>query len=215
MTDPRAPVFAAVRAEMPNVWNDAGNVLAMDNLLDALGFPRLSRGGFDAALNVILAHEGGFVNDPRDPGGMTNLGVTKDTWEAWTKRPASEADMRALTPAKVAPLYRDRYWNALRCDDLHPALALCVFDFGVNASVKRAARYLQAVVGAAQDGAVGPATVAAARAFVAQHGAAEAVELYQNARRGYYRSLGTFVTFGRGWLRRVDEVEAAAKEMAL
>lgn len=169
-------------------------------------------GAFERALPVILRHEGGFVNHPRDPGGMTNLGVTKATWEGWTGKPATEADMRALTVDAVAPLYRKNYWDKLRGDELPPALALCVFDFGVNAGPSRAARYLQRLVGAAEDGEIGGATLAAVRAWVARVGEAEAVRAYQEARRGYYRQLSTFATFGRGWLRRVDETEAEARK---
>lgn len=169
---------------------------------------------FDAALTEVLHHEGGFVNHPRDPGGMTNLGVTRDTWEAWTKRDATEADMRALTPAKVAPLYRANYWNAVRGDDLPPALALCAFDFAVNAGPSRSSRYLQKLVGALVDGKIGPASVASAKAFVAREGAAEAVRRFQQQRRDYYRQLSTFDAFGRGWMRRVDAVETAALRLA-
>lgn len=168
---------------------------------------------FDRSLRVILRHEGGFVNHPKDPGGMTNLGVTKRTLEDWTGRKVTEAEMRALTPATVAPIYRKNYWDKLRCDDLPPGLALCVFDFGVNAGPARAGRYLQKLVGVAQDGAVGDGTIAAAKAWAARVGPATAVSAFQDARRGYYRQLGTFPTFGRGWLRRVDEVEAEARKL--
>lgn len=168
---------------------------------------------FEACLKEILIHEGGYVNNPRDPGGRTNLGVTQRTWEAWTGKPATEAIMRGLTQAKVAPLYRERYWNELRCDDLPPALALCVFDFGVNAGPPRSAKYLQSLVGASRDGKSGPATIAAVRGYEARHGAAEAVRQFQNLRRTYYHQLSTFPTFGRGWLRRVDAVETAALRM--
>ncbi len=164
---------------------------------------------FDKALVEILKHEGGFANHPSDPGGVTMLGVTKRTWEDWTGKPASVADMRALTPAKVAPLYAERYWNVNHCSDLPAGLALCVFDFGVNAGPARAARYLQKVAGTDQDGKIGPKTIAAARAMDPD----QAVRDYQQARRGYYRQLQTFKTFGRGWLRRVDEVEATALAM--
>lgn len=165
---------------------------------------------FDKALKVILRHEGGWSNNPRDPGGMTNLGVTRATWEGWIGRQTSESEMRALTIPAVGPLYKKRYWDALRCDELPAGLALCVFDFGVNAGIARAARYLQAMVGASRDGKVGPATIAAVKAFVAAHGEAEAVRQYQNSRRQYYHELSTFPTFGRGWLRRVDETETEA-----
>jgi lysozyme family protein len=179
----------------------------------ASGHPDAISGAFERALKVILRHEGGFVNHPRDPGGMTNLGVTRATWEGWTGKKASEAEMRGLTHAKVAPVYRKNYWDKLRCDDLPPGLALCVFDFGVNAGPARAGRYLQRIAGAAQDGVVGPATIAAVKGLVGRVGEAEAVRQYQEARRGYYRQLSTFATFGRGWLRRVDETETEALRM--
>lgn len=169
---------------------------------------------FDAALKEVLHHEGGFVNHPKDPGGMTNLGVTRRTWESWIGRPTTEAEMRALTPATVAPLYRKRYWDENRCGRMHPALALCVFDFGVNAGPARAARYLQRLVGAKQDGVIGPATLLAVTDFVEREGAAEAVRQFQKSRETYYRQLPTFATFGRGWLRRVREVETAALRLA-
>ena len=165
---------------------------------------------FTAALAIILRHEGGFVNHPKDPGGMTNLGITKATLEGWRGRPVTEAEMRALTPADVAPIYRKNYWDKVKADELPAGLALCVFDFAVNAGPARAARYLQALVGSPQDGIIGPATVAATRAYVAAHGEKQAVETYQDARRAYYRSLSTFGTFGKGWLNRVAAIETAA-----
>lgn len=209
----RADVFEAVRKAAPaDPFGNPANIRRLDDTLDALGVPRGDTSGdaFDKALAVILRHEGGFVNHPRDPGGMTNLGVTKNTWEAWTGKPATEATMRALTPATVAPLYRKNYWEKAGCDKLHPGIALCVFDFAVNAGPARAVRYLQKVVGTAQDGVIGPATLEMANAWADR----ALVDLYQEAREGYYRSLGTFATFGRGWLRRVAETTATAKELA-
>lgn len=169
---------------------------------------------FNDALAVILRHEGGYVKHPRDPGGMTNLGITRRVWEEYTGKPATEADMRALTPAKVGPVYRKNYWDRLKCDNLPHGLALCVFDFGVNAGVSRSARYLQKMVGVTVDGLIGPGTLGAVRAFVVRHGTAEAVRQFQQLRRDYYRQLGTFPTFGRGWLRRVDETETAALRLS-
>ena len=165
---------------------------------------------FDAALKVILRHEGGYVHHKSDPGGRTNLGVTQATLESYLGRDVTEAEMRALKQADVAPIYRKRYWDAMRCGDLPAGLALCVFDFGVNAGIRRGVRYLQTMAGAAQDGLAGPGTTKAARDFLMQHGEAEAIRRYSNARRGYYKQLPTFATFGRGWLRRVDETETEA-----
>lgn len=164
---------------------------------------------FEKALTIVLNHEGGFVNHPRDPGGMTNLGVTRATWEAWTGHAATESVMRSLTREQVAPLYKARYWDAVKGDDLPGAVALCAFDFAVNAGPARSAKYLQRVAGVAQDGGIGPKSLFAIRA----KGETAMVREFQEARRSYYRSLSTFSTFGRGWLRRVDEVEAAAKEL--
>lgn len=179
----------------------------------ALGMTGAPMDPFDAALREVLKHEGGYVNHPSDPGGRTNRGVTQRTWEAWTGKPASEADMRGLTVEDVRPLYRKRYWDEVRGSDLPAGLALCVFDFGVNAGPSRAVRFLQRLVGASQDGLMGPATLGAVNAHIALHGAPAAVRAYQNDRRAYYRSLSTFAKFGKGWLRRVDEVEARALEM--
>lgn len=165
---------------------------------------------FDRALAVILKHEGGFADHPADPGGVTMLGVTKATWESWIGGKTTREGMRNLTVAHVSPLYRERYWNVVGGDELPAPLALCVFDFAVNAGPSRAVRYLQNMVNVYADGVMGPKTMAAAQQFVAAAGVAEAVRHYQTQRRGYYRQLKTFPTFGRGWLRRVDEVESEA-----
>ena len=168
---------------------------------------------FDTVFPILLKQEGGYVNNRHDPGGITNLGVTKKVWEAWTHRPASEADMRALTPAMVAPLYRVQYWNGIGGDALHPALGLCVFDMAVNSGVSRAARYLQRLVGAGEDGHIGPGTLAALDKWIAAHSVASAVRGYMDQRRAFFRSLATFPVFGKGWLRRCDEVESEALKL--
>jgi lysozyme family protein len=169
---------------------------------------------FPAALAIVLKHEGGYVNHPKDPGGRTNLGVTQRVWEAWTGRPATEQEMRALTVEMVAPLYRKKYWEKVRAPDLAPGLDLHVFDFGVNAGPARAMRYLQMMVGTNPDGIYGPATKRALSNYLDQYTTAKAVKRYGELREGYYRQLRTFPTFGRGWLRRNREVTAAALEMA-
>lgn len=153
----------------------------------------------------MLKHEGGFVNHPRDPGGMTNLGVTKRVWEAYTGKSASEADMRALTPEKVKPLYKNNYWDAVLADQLPSGVDFSVFDFCVNSGPGRAARTLQTVVGAKPDGGIGPKTLAAVEKYVEDMGAAVLIEEYNDARLSFLKSLSTWDTFGKGWSRRVDE----------
>ena len=171
---------------------------------------------FDTCLASVLRSEGGFVNDSRDSGGMTNLGVTKHAWESWVGHSVDEAEIRALVPMTVGPFYRAMYWNPIHGDSLPPALALCVFHVSVNAGPRRAARLLQSVVGATPDGAIGPATLAAVTRLAQSRvaGLSTIVDTFQDALRAYYRSLATFPTFGKGWLNRAADVEAQALAMA-
>jgi len=169
---------------------------------------------FDYCLKIILHHEGGYVNHPKDPGGETNLGVTKRVYEAWCmKNDLHQKDMKDLTIEDVAPIYEKNYWGRLKCDKLPIGLDLCVFDFGVNAGTGRAAKYLQRVIGAAADGAIGPNTLLKVKEFVSSEGLDAAIQDYQAARQKYYESLSTFETFGRGWTRRVTETTDSAMSM--
>ena len=172
------------------------------------------RGNFDQCLAEILKHEGGFVNHPRDPGGITNLGVTKATYEAWVGHPVPEQIMRDLTPDHVRALYKARYWDAVKADEMPAGVDLCLFDFGVNAGPVRARKYLQLVVGSVADGIIGPNTMRQVQQYIQPHGAEGLVNAYQDARERYYRKLRHFPTFGRGWLRRVKEVRETALRMA-
>jgi len=116
----------------------------------------------------MLEHEGGFVHHPRDPGGMTNLGVTKSVYELWKGRPVSESEMRALTIDDVRPIYHAKYWTKVRGDDLPLGVDYAVFDFAVNSGVRRAARTLQQLVGVHDDGVIGPFTIGATKAVDAR-----------------------------------------------
>ena len=164
---------------------------------------------YDHCLQMILHHEGGYVNHPKDPGGETNLGVTKRVYEEW----GGEKDMSDLTVEDVAPIYKENYWDRLKGDDLPTGLDLCVFDFGVNAGPGRAAKFLQTMIGSTPDGGIGPNTLAAVSTYVDGEGLSSAIVNYQQARQEYYESLSTFETFGRGWTRRVEETTEAAQEL--
>lgn len=157
----------------------------------------------------MLASEGGYVNHPSDPGGMTNLGVTKRVWEEWTGRESNEAEMRALTPELVETLYKKRFWDACRCDEMPGGVDYLVFDFAVNAGPGRSAKILQAAVGVPADGGIGPVTLAAVKAIPEN----ELVEKFSQAKEDFYRSLNTFETFGKGWLNRVAAVKIKASSM--
>lgn len=167
---------------------------------------------FPFALKTILQPgvEGAFSDDPQDPGGITMDGVTLANWQAWVGHPVTEADMRALTPAIIAPFYQRNYWNADNCGQLPSGLDLCVFDAAVNNGDGRAAKLLQALVGATPDGAIGPATQSALLAYVTQHGVAATIDAYMDARQAYYETLAGWPHDGRGWTNRVRIIRAAA-----
>jgi lysozyme family protein len=164
---------------------------------------------FDSALKAILHHEGGFVNHPADPGGMTNLGVTKKVWEEWVGHDVDEKQMRALTPEIVGPMYKAKYWDKVKGDDLPTGVDYCVFDAAVNSGPGRAAKWLQACVGVDQDGGIGPKTLAAVAAFEPK----VLVEDYANRRLSFLMDLPHWGTFGKGWGRRVAEVQTVASSM--
>jgi lysozyme family protein len=166
---------------------------------------------FDACLKKLLVHEGGYVHHEKDPGGMTNLGVTARVWEEWVGHPVDEKKMRALTPEDVAPLYKRKYWDACRADDLVSGLDYCVFDVAVNSGAGRAIKFLQSCVGATPDGGFGSITLGLVKK--AEEDPQGLIELYCAKRLEFLQSLKTFETFGRGWSRRVAEVKEEALKM--
>ena len=165
---------------------------------------------FESALAHVLLSEGGYVNNPKDPGGMTNLGCTKAVWEEFVGHPVSETDMRELTPADVAPLYKRKYWDKVAGDDLPAGLDYCVFDAAINSGPGRAAKWLQEAVGVAADGAIGPSTLAAVAAQPVQNLIAQ----YNYKRLQFLESLPTWGNFGKGWGNRVASVQSIASMLA-
>lgn len=164
---------------------------------------------FEQCLALVLKHEGGYVNNPKDPGGRTNLGVTQKVWEEWVGHAVDEAAMRALTPQDVAPLYKKNYWDKIKGDSLPAGVDYACFDLAVNSGVGRAAKLLQQAVGVSADGAIGPATLDAVASQNPRDVATEVCDL----RLKFLQSLPTFATFGKGWTRRVSEVEETAFKM--
>ncbi|MDN2578963.1 glycoside hydrolase family 108 protein [Aquibium sp. ELW1220] len=157
---------------------------------------------FQRALSRVLKHEGGYVDHPKDPGGATNKGVTIATFRRYVKPKGTKADLRAITADQVATVYRKHYWTAVHGAELPDGVDYAVFDLAVNSGPSRAARFLQRVVGAAQDGRIGPATLAAVR----KADPTELIGRLCDARLAWLKTLKTWPTFGRGWERRVTDV---------
>jgi|TARA_B100000424_G_scaffold258503_1_gene240444 lysozyme family protein len=164
---------------------------------------------YEKCLEAILHHEGGYVNHPKDPGGETNLGVTKRVYEEW----GGNKDMKELTVEDVAPIYKKNYWHKIKGDSLPAGLDLCVFDFGVNAGPGRAAKYLQTQIGTIADGGIGPNTLAKLDEYLKGISVEDTIKKYQDTRLDYYKQLSTFETFGKGWTRRVIETTQMALKM--
>lgn len=172
---------------------------------------------FEKAMDLLLKHEGGFTNDERDPGnkladgrkGSTMLGVTQANWEAFVGHLVTQNDMKALTRADVSKFYKRKYWDAVQADQLKTGLDYLLFDFAVNAGPGAAIKLLQKTVGATPDGALGPKTLAAMNAMDAK----ALIDGFSAQKEAFYKSLKTFPTYGKGWLRRVAEVKIVAENM--
>jgi len=164
---------------------------------------------FEQCLALVLKSEGGFVFNPKDPGGMTNLGVTRATWQNYTGHEATETEMRSLTPQDVMPLYKTNYWDRINGDSLPYGVDYAVFDFAVNSGPTRAVKTLQQVLNISADGEVGPETLGALETANSR----EVATAVCDARLAFLQSLPTYGTFGRGWSSRVSEVEQTAFSM--
>jgi lysozyme family protein len=168
---------------------------------------------FGSCLDFTLRQEGGYVDDPADPGGATNMGITLATYREWSDDPhLGDLQVKDMPPKTAGAIYRSLYWNRLRADALPPGVDLSVFDMGVNAGIWRSARLLQRALGFAGDavdGAIGPATLAAAKRFDAR----TLVNNLADRQTAYYRSLANFSIFGTGWLRRTTARRNAAIAM--
>jgi len=174
----------------------------------------MTTSGFSRALARVLVHEGGYVNDPLDPGGATNKGVTSRVYDAWRARKGLPArDVRRIEGREVAEIYRLQYWDAVKGDELPAGLDYALFDGAVNSGPAQSIKWLQRALGTvAIDGQMGQATLAA----VAEHGRpAELVEKVCDRRLAFLQALRTWPRFGKGWSARVKSVRALGRSWAL
>ena len=164
---------------------------------------------FQACLAFTLQQEGGFVDDPYDPGGATNMGITLATYQDWFPQ-ATVADLRAIDAATVSEIYENDYWFESDAAEFAPGVDLMMFDMAVNAGPVRAAKLLQQCLGVAQDGRIGPITLAAAIAKAPL----DLIKSLGSAQYWFYHGLSDWPNFGRGWTKRVKAREDAATALA-
>ena len=168
---------------------------------------------FEHSLSIVLAHEGGLADDPRDPGGITSLGISirfagSVNLDIDGDGRTTGADIRALTREQAAELYFDHFWQPLRCAEIAPGIALTVFDGGVNQGRRTVARRLQRAVRAIDDGIIGRNTLRAVRSWDGRYGDLIDEVAARRARR--YAQTRNFDRYGLGWMRRLMDVHGKA-----
>lgn len=168
---------------------------------------------FKRALKLVLAHEGGWADHPKDPGGATMKGVTLATFRRFVKPDATKDDLRKITDGQLATVYRRHYWDVVAGASLPDGIDYAVFDFAVNSGPDRAAKYLQAVVGVSQDGKIGPATISAAKSMFP----ATIIHEYCDKRLAFLKGIqkgAQWKVFGKGWASRVAGVRSEALKIS-
>lgn len=146
---------------------------------------------FDIAFDRLMGHEGGYVNDPNDPGGETNWGISKRSYP--------DVDIKNLTREGAKDIYRRDFWNRINGDRLHDGVAFQTFDVAVNSGIETAVRMLQRALNVADDGHWGTVSQRAAEAT----SESDTIMRLNAERLDFYTRLSTWPHFGRGWVRRV------------
>lgn len=159
---------------------------------------------YDEAFARLIdpAHEGGYSNNPSDPGGETMYGVTLRVARAH----GYMGEMRNLPISEAKRIARAEYWDAVKADDLPAAVRFDVFDGAYNSSPGQSIKWLQRALGAIDDGKLGPATLAALGAMDPERLLAR----YNGHRLDFLNDLKTWPSFGKGWAQRIAENLKAA-----
>ncbi|HLV84457.1 MAG TPA: glycoside hydrolase family 108 protein [Devosia sp.] len=178
----------------------------------------MAKSRFDICLDLVLQQEGGYADHPSDPGGATNLGITRKTLARWRQVSPwwslSKTDVQGLQRPEAARIYHEGYWLQVRADQLPAGLDLALFDFAVNSGPDRAIRTLQGALGVRVDGAIGPLTLDAIKTRIALEGAAGLIDALCDRRLSFLTRLSTFAVFGKGWSARVKTIRQAARDAA-
>lgn len=165
---------------------------------------------FPNALKQVLVYEGGYVNNPNDPGGATNKGVTQGVYDTWRKANGKpKQSVKFLTTQEIQAIYKNNYWDKIKGDQLADGVDLATFDLAVNSGVNRAIKMLQKVSGVTVDGIIGPATIAAAN-----KDPVATTKALCDARLAFLQALPTWRFFGKGWSNRVASVKKLSTVMA-
>ena len=172
------------------------------------------KSNFAKCLELVLHHEGGYVNHPKDPGGATNKGVTQKVYDGYRKVKARPPQsVKFISDSELEAIYKLQYWDAVKADLLPTGLDYAVFDLAVNSGVGRASKYLQRVLGVPQDGMIGAQTLGAV------YNTKKHINDLCDLRMSFLRQLKNFATFGKGWTRRVEganpKITDGVREIAL
>lgn len=167
------------------------------------------KSNYRTCLDTVLKYEGGYVNNPRDPGGATNKGITQKVYDAWRKKQGLPTQpVKGISQAEVESIYKNNYWDVIKGDDLPSGLDLAVFDYAVNSGPGRAAKQLQKILNVPQTGTVNATTIDAAKKNPNAWAALCAERL------AFMKRLDTWSTFGKGWEARVNDVRKKSAALA-
>ncbi|WP_262265508.1 glycoside hydrolase family 108 protein [Microvirga yunnanensis] len=167
---------------------------------------------YQASLKIVLVHEGGYVNHPKDPGGATNKGVTQRVYDGYRKRNGLPVrSVKFISDKEVAEIAKRQYWDAVKGDLLPAGVDFVLFDGAYNSGPSQSIKWAQRAVGVKVDGILGEATLAA----IENHPDHDKLIAEIIARRlGFLKALRTWPTFGKGWGKRVEQVQATGQAWA-
>jgi lysozyme family protein len=164
---------------------------------------------FENSLKLVLKHEGGWFDHPKDPGGATMKGIIISVYSKFKGRPVTKDELRNITDEEVRTIYRNNYWSPMKCDELPVGIDYIVFDAAVNTGLRQATLFTQRAAGVKDDGQFGPVTLKATK----EADPLTFINSFSSFKERFYRSLKTFEFFGRGWLNRTADVKKHALAM--
>ena len=161
---------------------------------------------FSFAFDMLLIHEGGYVNDPRDPGGETKFGIS-DRADGRIDGKHKGKPIKTLTLEDAKQIYKEEYWDKAHCNSFDDVVAICLFDTAVNQGVDTAIKMLQRTLKVKEDGIIGPKTISAA---VAQCSTLPHAFLLDRIMS--YTNTKNFNIYGRGWVARAINTYYKARQ---